>query len=387
MKITIFSFLMAVIWGSVLIGIIYLIRKKNVFSRKLGITSLVLLYVFCGVRMLVPIDFSFSRGIYLVGTFAEISDFLGTPFFHIGVFQGTVISCLAAIWILGAIILLLRFAIQYTWIFRKIGCIPEWNAQQCLDAMKKVYQKTGKRINVSVYKGDFYDVPIGAGVFKRKIILPDHNYSDSQLYYILLHEYTHFLNRDLVVKFTVHIYCCVFWWNPVSYLLQRDLEQTLEIQCDLCITEGKNNVETAEYLQTIVTALKEAGSRQKYSILHGTARLADDPENELKERFEIVLKNNKMNMSRIKSVITCLIGFVVLLAVSYSFIPMPGYQPPIEEIETGPNAYEITTDNSYITEENGLYYWILEIDGKADAEEVTEEAAREFEAEGFEIRR
>ncbi len=43
------------------------------------------------------------------------------------------------------------------------------------------------------------DIPMGTGLFRHRICLPEHEYTQEEMNYILKHEYTHFCNRDLTV--------------------------------------------------------------------------------------------------------------------------------------------------------------------------------------------
>ena len=144
-------------------------------------------------------------------------------------------------------------------------------------------------MNIAVRSSAHVKIPMGAGIFRKSILLPEETYSDSELYYILRHEYTHFQNRDLAVKILIHIYGCVFWWNPAIYLLKRDLAQVLEIKCDLDVTARMGNRHKAEYLSTIVAMLRNAGTRRKEKAFYGaTALVSKDYESEIIERFKLV---------------------------------------------------------------------------------------------------
>ena len=57
-------------------------------------------------------------------------------------------------------------------------------------------------------------------------------YSDQELYCALLHELFHFYHRDAWIKLLVQLLCSLLWWNPLMYLFQRDVTQTLELHCD-----------------------------------------------------------------------------------------------------------------------------------------------------------
>lgn len=120
---------------------------------------------------------------------------------------------------------------------------------------------------------NYINVPMEVGIFRKSILLPDEPYTDSELYYILKHEYTHFQNKDLLIKILIYIYWCLFWWNPAIYLLKNDLSQILEIKCDLDVIDHMGNEHRVEYLTTIVTMLKNASANSIVSTFCGTTAL------------------------------------------------------------------------------------------------------------------
>lgn len=163
-------------------------------------------------------------------------------------------------------------------------------------------------------------------MLRRYIILPDKTYTDAELHYILLHEYTHFLNHDTAVKLLVTLYCIIFWWNPVVYLLQKDLEQTLELKCDRAIAQTLNAQERTAYLRAILSAMKQ-GCTQQPVPQPSTALFRAEADKAMRERFTAVLACAEQPNDRTASAV--LIGsFAVLLVLSYAVLPQPAFEPP-----------------------------------------------------------
>ncbi|MDY2820680.1 MAG: M56 family metallopeptidase, partial [Hominisplanchenecus sp.] len=380
MRITPVSVLMAVLWSGILIGMVYWMRRKSQYVRKFGITCIIMVYLFCIVRVLFPIDFSFTRGIPLRGAFSDVYHVLWMEKYTAAGFDFYIGTVLCGIWIVVSMLLLLHFGLEYRSMCSALKKLSVREDDQCTDLLCKVFEETGKKHRVMVCKDAGICMPMGIGIRQWHILLPNQEYTDEELYYILLHEYTHFLNGDLVIKILVHIYCCIFWWNPFVYLLKKDLDQSLEIKCDLCVTENMSYKDTADYLQTIVSSLKAMGKNRQFAGINNSVSLGQGSRNEVLERFKIVQKNKERSIGNVKQIVTWMCVFVITMIASYSFVPMPSYDPPKEEIETGPDVYEITPDNSYIIQKNGKYYWRVE--GVPD-EEITEEFAQELSDSGF----
>lgn len=382
MDITFFSFFMSILWSSILIIAIYLCRKTHLYIYHFGVTSLVLLYLFCVMRMVLPLDFTFTRGFPLAGVYSDIYERI--VIHKIGESEISVISVLFCIWIVASVVLMYRFARRYFITMEKVSSYAIRDDEQCKRVFGCVINDSKKRLDIHIRYSEEVDIPIGIGVFNRSIVLPDETYSDKELYCILMHEYIHFLNRDLLVKMLIHIFRCIFWWNPVVYLLGRDVSQTLEIKCDLCATEQMDNGGKADYLATIVSILKKADKVGKKPILCDTAGLVSkDCEPEIMERFKIVSGNHKRWGKNKILTAMWLFAFLAVFIFSYSFVIQPCYEAPIEEIETGPDTQEMRPDNTYIIKKKSGTYTIVMPEGYR--QDIDEKYVVDMEKQGFEI--
>lgn len=294
MHLTIFSFGMAVIWSSILIIVIYLFRKNYLTVKFLSISGLLLLYVCSLVRMVLPIELPFAKIVISKEIVVDIVRFLFFVLWQ-GKYSITIGSLLLTVWIGVSVILLLRFIYQYCKSIRAIECFTKKEDNMLQGVLKQLIADSRRDIKVAVFTSPAIKVPMSVGVINRYILLPDKKYDKQTAYYILLHEYTHQLNGDVIVKLLVSIMCCIFWWNPFVYLLKRDLEQTLEIKCDLAVTATMKRKEKADYLEVIVNAIKDIkGIRSDIKgrglVTVSSLYLFGKTSMNVKERFEIVSK-------------------------------------------------------------------------------------------------
>ncbi len=133
--------------------------------------------------------------------------------------------------------LLFRYARQYRKAIRSVEHYAEPWDEQINVLFRQVQQQTRRTIKVQGYITTSVESAFGIGVNSQANHSAEQELHRAELRYVLLHEYTHFLNHDTVVKLLVTLFCIIFWWNPVVYLLQKDLEQNLEIKCDLSLHE------------------------------------------------------------------------------------------------------------------------------------------------------
>ena len=107
MTITIFSFLSALLWSSLLVVAIYLLRHTR-FKQHFGVLSMVMLYLFCAVRLFLPIEFPYTliaadSVIYPRIYSLLMQDFANRP----------LLILLCCLWLLGFCELLFRYVRQY----------------------------------------------------------------------------------------------------------------------------------------------------------------------------------------------------------------------------------------------------------------------------------
>lgn len=350
MQITIFSFLSALLWSSLLIVAIYLLRHTR-FKQHFGVLSMVLLYLFCAVRLFLPLEFTHTLIAEDNVVYPHIYDLLTQKRDMLANAPIGLILC--AVWILGFCELLFRYLWQYRKAIHSVERYAEPWDERTNTLLKQVQQQTRRTIKVHGYTATSVESAFGIGVIRKRIILPDKDYTEAELRYVLLHEYTHFLNRDTIVKLLVTLFCTIFWWNPVVYLLQKDLEQNMEIKCDLSVARTLCSRERAEYLRTILTLMKQ--SDRKHRIPFAAAALfKNDAEAEIKERFETVMAYSVNQHHLVINAI--FVGvFTVLLIASYTVLPQPKFEAPSSE-KTG--RIEFDNTNAYVLRDNNGLYWI-----------------------------
>lgn len=384
MRVTEISILMAALWSTIFILLTYMLRKKRVLSPIFSISCFMIIYLFSMVRMLFPIDFILSRGIIMEGFFSRVYEKICLDSFSIANQDITIYQIVLIIWIVGSFVETVRCAYHYKNIMQAVLHCEKWDDKQGI--MEQIYKDTGKKIPVCIRISKAIGIPMVIGVQKKTILLPEEEYCYKELYYILLHEYTHILNKDLLVKWFIQICGIIFWWNPIFKILQKEISRELEIRCDLSVTMRLTTEGTSEYLQTIINTLKYSSNRKKMKIYnaYGVAALIRSPQEEVVERFHMVVNTSKKKKTYVNQIYMGI--FLFLFLVSYSFVPQPSYEEEIdrelmEEESIEDDLYILTPSNSYIIKDkDGRYHWIRE--GVMD-DIISGEEREELRLEGF----
>ena len=357
MQITLFSFFSSVLWSSVLIIGIYVLRKARRFRTNFGLSTLVLLYLFSIIRIIFPLELPYVIELNIEEVYPEVYRFLTTDHPYGERLNFSYIAVLVCIWLAGIIILTILYIVCYHKAVRSIIKYASPCGQREYTSLDAVKRDIGKSMDVSLYTVPNISVPFGIGIFRKIILLPQNNLADRELYYILLHEYTHFLNHDIPVKMMVSVFCCIFWWNPVAYLLKTDLEQTLEMKCDASVARYLNTQGKATYLRTIVGVIKRS-SMERSTPYTSTSLFQTNQMLDIKERFDVVMNYGGGHDRILLQIALFLVGACVLV-LSYTVIPQPSFASPKS---TEPNAVDFDSTNSYIRQDSNGCYWLCIVD-------------------------
>lgn len=351
MEVSIFSFLTALVWSTAFIFITYNVRKINGMKKYYGIGLLAILYSFSIFRIFFPLEFSFTKVIPAEKIYADMFKVLYLDRIN-GFKSVNIILVLLIIWLVAAVIKIRDFIKEYRNVHKNIMKLSKPCESKELEILDNIKIELNKYIDVNIYKSSYISTPIGIGLFEKSIILMDKPYTDKELYYILLHEYTHFINKDVIVKIMTTFFCYIFWWFPPIQLLKKDLEQVLEIKCDLSVTGDMDKPKKVEYLSVIVSTLKSPKGTQN-EVLVGTALVEVKRKAEITERFEAVMDYIPSKKIIIISYVIAIL-FLLMSVLSYAYIVQPHYEAPEDE------SIAISTDDAYIVKtKDGKYLFYV----------------------------
>ena len=94
--------------------------------------------------------------------------------------------------------------------------------------------------------------PMLVGMVQPKILLPEGSYSEEMLQNILLHELVHFRRNDIIYKwFSVAVFS-IQWFNPLTYVIRRELGRACELSCDEWVIRHMTPGEKQTYGETLI---------------------------------------------------------------------------------------------------------------------------------------
>lgn len=223
---------------------------------------------------------------------------------------GIILKNFWIIWILVASILLIRKITIYQSFVKYINISKEEiNSVKRWEHLGKIVAAKGINSSVSIYINKFISSPLLIGFFKPCIMLPDENLSDSDFEYTILHELNHYKRRDMFYKWLVQITICIHWFNPIVYLMGKEINRDCELACDESVIRKFNEKEKYDYGKILIEASR--GNRRYESSL-ASVTFTESYEL-LKERLDSIMKSNKKNAYSI------LISLIVTMVLGCSF--------------------------------------------------------------------
>jgi len=110
------------------------------------------------------------------------------------------------------------------------------NVSPCFDnRLEQLYRRTAEKLGVKrvpeLYMGE---TSMTVGFLQPVIVIRrDENVSDSEYAMIFAHELNHYKHLDNQILLLSTVMCCVFWYNPLLWLVRKHLREDIELLCDV----------------------------------------------------------------------------------------------------------------------------------------------------------
>lgn len=287
-NVSIFSFFSSIILFNLAAIVIILYRKKTDFIAKHGINLLLLSSLLAVIRLILPIDLHNAKIINIHHIYQPIKKIL---FFKIGN-RLFVYQLLLLIWGIGTLLLLFYYLCSSLFEIYKLNHL-KYISSPDIEALYSNYTN----IKIVIKVSSEIDVPLVWGFFKCHIYFPNYDLSSDEWKFILDHEALHIKLHDTFIKIFLLFLTALFWWNPIMYILRKDIDQMLELRCDGILTQDYSIEMQNKYLETILSILKHKTPPNSKS--HLTASFVNRSAYSLtRQRFEIILSTNRLNKAK-----------------------------------------------------------------------------------------
>lgn len=218
--------------------LIFILRRRSDYLTKYGVTFISILYIFCTVRMLFPIEFPSHQKVicdpylysFLMNLYAKSED----------IHKKIVMAVILTIWIIGIIIAVVHKMREWN----KVKGYLIKGTSKGDGVAEKILREIDSECPIKIEYNLAIAEPFIKGLRHPVIYLPEKECNEKELEFILMHEYLHWKRKDLWKKFIINIIGMIFWWNPLAYLLCKDLDQIIELNCDNAMSKKYSEMDT-----------------------------------------------------------------------------------------------------------------------------------------------
>lgn len=148
------------------------------------------------------------------------------------------------------------------------------------------------------YISDTIRTPLMFGLLSPRIVLPKRAYDEELLSNILRHELMHYRRFDTLYKWAAAAILSVHWFNPLCWLIRKELNRACELSCDEMLLRSMTREEKRSYGNTLLTMAASALPAGVVATTFSTQK------RNLKERLEQIMHYKKSKSRLLAAVLT-----------------------------------------------------------------------------------
>ena len=340
------SILTSVVVGNLLIMALWLILSTNQGVRYVNINFIMVFVILIMIRLFLPFEYGFTNSIASKTVLPPISR-LVFHYFAIGSGGFYAYQMLLLIWVTGFFVRLYQVVIQYYKVCKDIKYLPECHGIKSL--LNEVLIKKKRYVDFKVVKISGLMTPVILGLWHPTIMIPENDYSQEELIYILRHETEHYYQHDLWIKAILEFLCALYWWNPFCRILKKQTSKALEMRTDSKVIGTMDERQRLRYLDCL---LKVAKSHTK--PMNNVALGFDGKKSNLKQRFCFILDYQVTKRKTLIIVNSIFAGIIIFLSTTIILEPY-SIKP-----EDAAGTLIINEDNSFFVRNDEGYDWYVD---------------------------
>lgn len=332
--ISFWSVFSASLWFSVASLLLYILRHQENFLMRYGVVTWSAAVMLAIIRLIVPLD---NTHMIVLRSYTVLPA-LNRVLRHELMMGITAEEILVFLWLAGAIvgIVFLLFGL-----LRDRRQLQDFPIVSMSPTVQNAILLCGlDKTNVCVTSA--VGTPMAIGLLNPTICLPDWEYSETELYWILQHESTHISGHDIWLRLGFLLFRCLFWWNPFVHLGQRSVDDILELRCDKVVLDKAPLSERTKYVEMLRYVAGQIQCRGS-SFVGAGAFVQDDKAGILALRAKQALEAPRPY--RVTALMAVTLSLTLFVA-PYAFILQPAGLPP--EMEDGDEIFQISPETSYI---------------------------------------
>lgn len=216
------------------------------------------------------------------------------------------------IWLIGAIILTVVMVIGFVAMRQKRKNISmvDCKIKNILYECKNI---SGIKKNIDIAFSDVKS-PVIFGMLKPIILVPYNcveKMSDSEIKYIILHELSHYKNKDILMNYLMCLFQILYWFNPLVWIIFKQMKIEREIVCDSSVLNMLDEDNYTDYGMTIIRFVETVPQKRVFAL---SADMGGSKKH-IKMRIEKIASFTKETLwSKLKGIAIFTIVFAVILS-------------------------------------------------------------------------
>lgn len=283
------------------------------------------------LRLFILMESPVSNSIPIVSVYPEFCRELRAPQFD---WQGRPVNLMTLMkigWLAGAIISGTYRANKYRLTRKQVRRYRRLRKPEFDKAVKRINEECGRKKKFRLVTSDEVRTPYVFGVTKPYIAVPEMEFTEDEVYFILKHEMLHYYRGDMVIRILCEALKAVYWWDLFAYMLSRLVAEMQEINVDFKVIEGLPEIEQLKYPDCLVSvARKREVRRRENPWAIGFRKGSPSAAN---KRVSLILKNQ--NMGGRKTTASLLLSAVILcmIVVGPNILTLEPYGIPDEHVD------------------------------------------------------
>lgn len=260
------------------------------------------------------------------------------------------------VWLVTAVALLIRkITIYQSFVKYMAAGRKEVTNIALWEQLGQLAKEAGIRRPVLLYTNSLISSPLLIGFFRPCILLPSTDLPEAEFRCTVLHELTHYKRHDMFYKWLVQITACIHWFNPLVYLMSREVSKSCELACDEAIIRQLDAGGKQVYGDTLLHAAKNVGCI-KNSIASVTL---SEGKKQIKERLDAIMTYKKTTgpMRLFTCLLTCLLLCGAIFTGAYAAAPAAPVKPERAGLPAVSSSYDSGYAKWSVEEKNGRTYY------------------------------
>jgi len=262
------------------------------------------------------------------------------PIPSVGTGQPGIVPIVVAIWLAGALLVLLRLAFG-TW---RVGQLARDGARVEDGVWLSLTQRLANRLGVTrpliLLRGERLAVPVTWGIVYPAVLLPQDadSWSEERRRFVLVHEMAHVKRFDALTQLLAQISLAVFWFDPLVWLAAHRMRVEREHACDDYVL--RDGTAPSLYAGELLEMVRSIGTPRHDRAAPAFAALAMARRSEFEGRMLAILdpRLDRHTLTRRGTLMTAVIVALLTLPLA----ALRPFQQPTTETTTLPQSLKVS---------------------------------------------